>query len=424
MSVRWPTYVSLTLNVALFGAWLATGKHPDRSVRASTAIRARPADAAEAEPKAGDAPVSAPASTGLRWLDLSSEDLRAYRDNLRRAGCPEATARDIMRAVINERFNRRRLELVQPFADRYWDMLAGGDKAFKSIGDRLGSMKEERDAVLKDILGDEPSDPAAERARRVEGWNENWSWLPASKAAQMVSIEAKYQKLRDDLEAEIGRRPDGKQTPEDQAARKKLADQIKTEREALLSVEEREELRLRESGAAQWAENLHGFEPDEQELRAVARLRLETDDAAKRLRGEKWEEKDLKAALKQSEEQLQAKIKGVLGEERYAQYDRARDGDFGNLSRVTERYGLPADAAVQAFEARKAAVAAVEQIKQNASLPEPERRTALEFIQRETERALAQALGNEVLATYREHGGAWVAGLVGGTDGVNSPPHR
>lgn len=422
MSMRRPIYLSVALNVVLLGAWLAAGKHLDANTPLSRAMRTRPTGAAETEPKGTDSgtATSTPASPSLRWEDLASEDLRAYRDNLRRAGCPEPTVRDTMRAVINERFGRRRQELLQPYAARYWEMLAGGEKGFKSVATRLESMKEERGAVLKDILGDEPKDPEADRARRVAGWEASWSWLPESKAAQMVALEAKYQRLRDNLEAEIAGRPDGKQTPEDQAARTKLADQMKTERESLLSAEEHEELRLRESRAGQWAENLRGFEPDDHELRAVARLRLEAEEAAKSLRGGKWEEKDLKAALKQSEEALQAKIKGVLGEERYAQYERAQDGDFGNLNRVAERYGLPLDAAVQAFDARKAALDAAGQIQRNTALSEPERLAALESIQRETERALTQALGREVLATYREHGGEWVAGLVGG-GGSNKP---
>ncbi len=398
MSVRWPTYLSMAINIALLGAWLAAGKNPETRWSMSKPKRAEAQDALPHQSEAVTTEISGPAATSaplLRWADLSSEDLKAYRGNLRKAGCPEATVRDIMRAVINDRFVRRRQELVQPFAARYWDMLAAGARSFEGISRQLAGVKEERDAVLKEILGDERMDAEAERAQRAERWKADWSWLPPSKVAHMVSLEEKYQTLRDQLETDTASRSDGKQTPADQAARKQLADQFKAEREALLTGEEREELQMRESGAAQWAESLRGFEPDESELRAVARLKLD--------------------ATKQSEAELQTQIKSVLGDERYAEYDRARNGDFSNLSRVTERYGLPEDAAVQAFETRRAALAAAEQIRQNTGLSEADRRTALEAIRHESEQALAQTLGREVLATYREHGGEWVAGLAAGS---------
>ena len=37
----------------------------------------------------------------FNWSDLASPDLRIYAQNLRRAGCPEQTIRDIMLAEVN-----------------------------------------------------------------------------------------------------------------------------------------------------------------------------------------------------------------------------------------------------------------------------------------------------------------------------------
>src|SRR5207244_1886799 len=94
--------------------------------------------------------------TLFNWSQLESADYRVYLGNLRAAGCPEATVRDIIIPDVNEVFYQRVKELVDTVQNRFWDLLAD-QNAFEKIVDEkhkeLDELEKERDNVLQELLG-------------------------------------------------------------------------------------------------------------------------------------------------------------------------------------------------------------------------------------------------------------------------------
>jgi hypothetical protein len=232
------------------------------------------------------------------------------------------------------------------------------------------------------------------------------SWLPPEKRDQLVALEAKRQRRLE--ESTAGPDASGQGTGELDARLQKELDEA---REKLLTPEELAEFRLRASRTSLWAAGLSGFEPTEDEWRAVTRARIEFDDAQRKLFGavltpvERLKrEGELQAELMQS-------LNAALGTERLAQYKIAIDAGFQEVFRVTQRYGLPDNVAFQAYEVRQAAMDQAQHVRDDPALSEQTRQATLAALQQETQRALAKTLGEKVLATYKEYGGDWLMEL-------------
>src|SRR5262249_54855699 len=89
------------------------------------------------------------------------------------------------------------------------------------------------------------------------------------------------------------------------------------------------------------------------------------------------------------------------------EYARAKDDQFQGIYKVTQRYGLAENVAVQAYEVQQAAVAQAEKVRNDSSMSPDQREQALTTLQRNTEQNLSAALGEKVLSTYKEYNGGW-----------------
>jgi len=100
--------LSLLLNVVIaVSAGIFLRKSPARPVpRALAEGPAAPTLAPAPQPL--EEAVKSTAVEPFRWSQLSSDDDAAYIHNLRAAGCPETTIRDILSASIGHRFDQKR----------------------------------------------------------------------------------------------------------------------------------------------------------------------------------------------------------------------------------------------------------------------------------------------------------------------------
>jgi hypothetical protein len=179
----------------------------------------------------------------------------------------------------------------------------------------------------------------------------------------------------------------------------------------LLTPQELDELRLRESGGANWASDLPGFEPTEDEWRTVARLRSDYDQAQSDLAGANLTDEERQARQSELEAKLAGDTKGALGADRFAQYELASDGQFQQVRDVTQRYGLSDQVAEQAYQIEQSALAQAKQVREDPNLSPDARQTALAGIQQETERTLNGTLGAKVFSTYKDSAGDWIKSL-------------
>ena len=85
---------------------------------------------------------------------------------------------------------------------------------------------------------------------------------------------------------------------------------------------------------------------------------------------------------------------------------------FQEIYRVAARYDLSQAVAVRVYEIRDAAEHEANRLRQDTRLGEDQRQVALEAIEQETERAIAQNLGVSGLKSYRCYGGGWLDAMA------------
>lgn len=397
MNARLATVFSVAANVVLAAAlWFGHARPravvpPPRPVRAATAIP-------KTEPALVPAPTTpspAPAGT-IRWDELASTNFFAYRDNLRAIGCPEKTVRDILESEVAEHFARLRRPIIDGIQLRFWDAGAkGGRNVLEDADEAFDKLNTEERELLARLLGDPPENTAELLATQREGWQRQYDWLPADRQAALVQLEERHWREERDLQHQIARRENSNWTADDQARRQEMADEYRRARKELLGELAGEDA-LRHSNAAGWAGNLLGFQPTESEWRAVAQAQWDAQKAGSQ------------------PADTQAQIKAALGADRYAEYERAQDGDYQQTLRVTRRLGVADDTATQAWEIQRAASAAAQQLRANAGLDDASRQAALNEVAREADRSLRAALGESGFATYRENAGGWMKDLASG----------
>jgi hypothetical protein len=395
MSLRPFILISLLANVALAIAALI---QPARTARLESIVH-RPGvvthrvivfDRSQGS-KRNAKPQEVPAS--FHWSQLESADYRTYIANLRAIGCPKATIRELIEAEVNEQFTHRRTEIAARVqAHLFWEGFLhepSREWTDANLEKPMEDLKTDRNAVLKDLFGGEADlettllfEPDA-NLRRLVGY------LPESKQLQVLNLEEKYKRLDYEL-----RQRSGGNVPAGEV--RELQTQKLAEQRALLSPEEMKEFQLRSSGHAHWAANLDGFDATEAELIAVAKARLRVEELS--VKGP--------ARLQQIEEQTRS----ALGDDRYAEFQRAQNRDFQLARQVIERFSLPAETAVKVYELRQAAE------QQAASLMRMDlsgetRLAAAAAIQAETERSLRGTLGGNAYSLYEKSSGGWLKAL-------------
>jgi hypothetical protein len=414
MKSRAIIWLSLLLNVALAAAIFLPEKRPPAPGQVSTASQPLAGTNTLSGPATGN-----PASAGLpfRWSQIASENLKCYRDNLLAIGCPEITMREIIRAVINERFGARRRSILASFQERYWDLVLRRELVRRQWiprtewGQALESLKAERLQLITDVLGRDALITEAERkARRVE-LEQRRSWLSPEKRARLIELEEMHQQQLVDWAESLGSRVNGMPTQEDQDRLQKWQQEFDEAEKQLLTPGELAELQLRESDVADWAGSLPGFEPTEDEWRSLTGLRSQYEESQRELGNAGLTDEERTARQNELQAGFDSAVQAALSPDQFAQYQLANNDQYQALHNMTQRYGLSDSVAAQSFGMQQSAQTAADQVRANTNLSPEARQAALNAIQQETEQTLSQILGPTALSTYKEYGGDWILGL-------------
>ena len=344
------------------------------------------------------APVVVEVAAPFNWQQVESADYRVYIENLRAIGCPEATIRDIIVADINELFAGRIKELVDGVTGRFWDFMLNHDELEKLVEEKakeLSALDDEREEMFATLFGEK--DPMAkireaeqekeERAR----WRQTLDFLPGAKLAQFLKIKDRFSAARQDL------KQPGNTLTHDERGRKSQELNLEEERQihALFTPQELEEYKLRTSSAAGFRPGLADFEATEEELRAIARAKMNQKQAP-------------------AQGQADAEIKELLGAERFAAYQRASDDAYRQTLRITDRFELPPETAVQVYQMQKEAEAQARKIRDDTNRSVEERQAILEVMQGETEKSISLVLGSKVFGAYQKYGDGWLSRFAEG----------
>lgn len=419
MNSRRLLLISLALNLALgvVIARRATAPAPLPRVPRLPMVATAPVTTAEQTSASDVSPQSVEAD--FHWSELAADDLKVYRDNLRAVGCPEATVRDIMLAEINERFAQRRRALLADAQRRFWEVAARGEDAVETEWEApLEKLDDARKELITEVLGEDREDEQRNRAAQTKQLEREYAWLPEEKRAQIMALAARHREQVDAYwEGIRANGLDYRPTPEESQRLDKLKVEFEAARKQLLGPADFEEFQLRTANAGHWASRLEGFDVTEAEWRAVARLRLQYDEALKSVPEHEMTldnpEQQIAASRTRGELRtaLENAIQSTLGAARFEEYQLAKNQDLQQTRRITDRFGLPEAVAQQAYEVQRAAAAGADQVRKNAGLSAEARVAQLAAIRQETERTLTETLGGKVFSTYQEYHGGWLRQL-------------
>lgn len=346
------------------------------------------------------------------WSMVESTEYRAYRDNLKAIGCPEQRIRDIIIADVDALFAGRARDYVTPLQGRFWELAAkprDAEKVFKEHEAALDKMSEEREEIFRELFNESNPHRSGRNVRRETARaatkNSQLDFLDETKRAGVRSIQ-------DELLSALGEARKMEFTGTKEVIRQQRAakeKEIRTATEAkmqaLLTPEEFAEYKLRNSDGAGVRYQLARMTLSETEARNIAQALADKTEASANL-----DAKDpaAKAARTQLDERAQAQIKELLGDTRYAEYQRASDGRYNETARIIERLQLPEQTAVGIYQARLEAEKLAARLRTDTSASTEERNAALNVIRAETEKSVRALVGDSAYQDYQEHAGGWL----------------
>lgn len=408
MNAKPALIVSLLANAGLAAAlaYVSLGRSPSTASKepgAASAATNTEARSAKSAPKTRTEVVTNVVAKSFNWETVESPDYKEYIANLRSIGCPEETIRDIIIADVNKLFEDRKKALKKPQEKfKFWETgmrgMMGGMMDPEAIAAQQALAAEKR-ALIRQLLGIEYE----EKINLMEAMNpfeRLLDFLPTSKQNQITELYQQFQAKQ--VEAFEGGAPDAEDMKRMQEVQKDLEKQIA----GILTPEEFEQYQLTLSQTAMVMRmTLDGFEPSEQEFREMFKVQKAFEDEFG-LMGMGTDEDDRKKRT-EAETAMKEQMKSLLGDQRYAEYQRETDYQFKSLSKVTERLGLPKESAVKVWDMKAVAEAEANRVRNDPSLNHEQRQAALQAMRAETERGISTVLGEEGFKSYTKQNGAW-----------------
>jgi len=407
--------ILLLLNVAALAAgfvycseyWGAqTAQDRDAAQAELAAWQAR---AAAPEPAVPAQPVLVYQTNDFHWSQLESTDYRQYIANLRSIGCPESTIKDIILTDVMRLYARRRGQFYhngRPF--NYWETNEKRKLKQAQLEERdqqLAVIDKELPAVLRELLGLNYERELNKYFVDADEDDNRLAFLSEDKRLQILSLRDQFEGKRERILYEaLSGKPSMSEIEQlrqiDQSQDEALAQ--------VLNPQEKEQYELSTSPTAdQLRQQLIGFNPTEQEFRNLYDKQKAIDDAYE---FEDTNDATVSAAKASDEAEMMKEFKGNLGGDRVTQFDRSQDPEYQNLTLLSARYDLPADASDTLLDMRQAVAEEKEKLLSDKDIPPERVEAALEAMQAETEKAARATLGEKAFAQYAQTA-AWIKNL-------------
>ncbi|MDB6029213.1 MAG: hypothetical protein JWM68_5436 [Verrucomicrobiales bacterium] len=282
------------------------------------------------------------AARASRWAPLESSDLAVYAANLRAAGCPPKTVRDILLPWIEEKFEPPVSELTN-----FWASFSQRQAAAAARAEQESAAEKEKDKTFQELLGFAWSSEGLKQAYAGEAAG-SVGFLDYERAEKLLCIADRFatQSLRT-------RRTDPSST---------LYQAWRQEAVEVLSPAEVEETELREilRICQRRDSNLCKAGLSGSELRQLMAFRRELCDPSVLLENDKlFPELD-----SSGEQQFYTKARSLLGDSRFIDYLKNCDIRIGRTFVELEKEHLPRSLALQLFDLRQEATARAQEIRQ------------------------------------------------------------
>lgn len=353
---------SLILNGILLGAVVWKGRLnrpaplPTATVDPAT-VRGLPDDPVESAPEPGESQ----AKEFFHWSQLDTANWFAYRDGLVGIGCPTRTVKDILQPLVRRHYGALVRAQIRPYAEQFWERLRPPfETALNELETSLEALREEQEQLLMKLFENLPS-PAEDGGVSAAWTDFQLGFLPEDRRTAVKDcLNAHALRSQEAARIQFRDRQERKDTY------RRLQTQMEAELAGLLSEDELEEFKLRNS-PHRHLRDLRGIDLTEAELRDVIRV-----------------SEDLKASADAGDQDLSARenaaLETLLGPERAATLQRARDPQFQQLLVLTERLGSDPEQAAALWELQEAMAGRVRQIAKDGAHTEAERQAQLDSL--------------------------------------------
>lgn len=342
----------------------------------------------------------------FHWATLESTNYATYIANLRAFGVPESTVRDIIIAEINRLYQPREAQLQTLWAQANTNRgsltaIGAGSAAIRESRRQLHELRQEKIALIKTLLGPAAGlEVASLKGSDLAAIMAACDNLPLEKRDPVLEIELDHKAQAQALTEAWLALPSSERVRKGTAEVSKGFRRLEAERLArlnqVLSPGELEDYEMRSSSlAAHLSESLALFQPTEEEYRLIFRIRQQAQQADHAEAGELQPD--------ENRQELEAQLKAALGEQRYAEYQRAQDPTYEELRHLAQRYSLPQDSTDQVYEALKPLLQKAEQIEMDDTLDEAQQNRALRQLRAQINRLLVERWGERAARAFRHY---------------------
>jgi hypothetical protein len=355
----------------------------------------------------------------FHWTEVESADYKEYIGRLRAVQCPEGTIRDIIVADINKLYAPREAPfklVVEAPEDSSGDWHADRPRRQANFERRkqLHAIQREKNALLKEMLGIElPLEPLRGRdSRNYEYFEAAFNALPADKREMVREIQEGYWQSSDALKDKY----DHNRTPEYLEEYQRINAQRRAKLAQVLTPEEMEEYDMRTSNVARNLQSsLEGFNPTEEEFKAIFRIRKAIEEPHGGLIGivtpvdAQGNPLNTAPTVSSAErrQSINEQVKEALGPERARQYELSQDGTYRSLARLGQRYELSSEAVMQSYDLQQSFRTQQQELMNNRSLSNADRNAAMKQLQADHSKQLSEVMGERAAKAYQRSRGVY-----------------
>jgi len=408
--------LGLNLLLAVTVAWAVHRRHGPGSVPpAASGQISRPAVVVDEHLAEVEGVQTNEVTAPFIWATVESADYQVYMANLRGIGCPEQRIRDIIIADVNALFAERAREYIAPLQGQFWQFASRPleiETRFDEHKNALDQMVKDREQLFQTLFNE--SNPSRSwravrrNLRQNSGKLAQLDFLAEGKRTAVLAWQEELATaLADARKQELtGTREEVRK--QRTAKEKEVRETADLKLRTLLTPEELAEYKLRDSSGTAVRYQLARMSLSETEARDLAQIMATQTEAAAGLVGK---DDATKASREQLEQTAQAQIKQMLGETRYAEYLRAKDGRYTELANFSDRLQLPEKTTLAVYEARLAAEQLAKRLRQDATASTAEREAALTVVRTETENTIRQLMGANAFGDFQQYSGSWLQAL-------------
>ena len=408
--------LGLNLLLAVTVAWAVHRRHGAGSVPpAASGQISRPAVVVDEHLAEVEGVQTNEVTAPFIWATVESADYQVYMANLRGIGCPEQRIRDIIIADVNALFAERAREYIAPLQGQFWQFASRPleiETRFDEHKNALDQMVKDREQLFQTLFNE--SNPSRSwravrrNLRQNSGKLAQLDFLAEGKRTAVLAWQEELATaLADARKQELtGTREEVRK--QRTAKEKEVRETADLKLRTLLTPEELAEYKLRDSSGTAVRYQLARMSLSETEARDLAQIMATQTEAAAGLVGK---DDATKASREQLEQTAQAQIKQMLGETRYAEYLRAKDGRYTELANFSDRLQLPEKTTLAVYEARLAAEQLAKRLRQDATASTAEREAALTVVRTETENTIRQLMGANAFGDFQQYSGSWLQAL-------------